>query len=624
MKSPMLLWITLAEESASWCCTSATRDIKYAARRYEHEGLSFLTISLPAFGKDFQKSLDLGHVDRNLFTGFPWQAGLPRFLGGFLDLVFDRASGELKDSPSIDAISCIRQLSLMFQKILIPCTVAREKEAMDKWLLCEQEVRESDSEITPLMWHDFERIGLLLFGSCFSRVEKNLYDGELVPKHGPGATADRLRGNAKFRHQTWPARLESLFPFGDYALPNLKYAEKYTGIDFLEPGAEIPVRVVSVPKTQKTPRIIAIEPTAMQYSQQAIKRSILDSIDKDKTLSVMLGFDDQTPNQRMARSGSLNGSLATLDLSEASDRVSNQHVRHLVKSFPYLRKGLDATRSRKADVNGRVVRLAKYASMGSALCFPLEAMVFLTIVFMGIEQKLNSPLTTKIVKSLRGSVRIFGDDIIVPSDCARPVVEALESFGIRVNRDKSFWNGKFRESCGKEYYDGHDVGIVKFRREFPSSRENAAEVESLVSFRNQLYERGYWRTCDTLDTTIRKVIKYYPVVAPTSSVVGRHSFLGYSSEKTSKDTFSPLVKGWRMHSRSPKDPLDGPEALLKCLLRLEERYGDKPVPVYGYERLPDRPFWAEASSLPTVSDQHLERFGRPQSVTLKLGWYSPF
>jgi len=91
----MLLWKMVAEESATQCCTSATRDIKYVSSRFEHEGFSFLTITLPTFGKDFQKSLDQGYVDRNLYQGFPWQAGLPRFLGGFLDHVFDRASGVL-------------------------------------------------------------------------------------------------------------------------------------------------------------------------------------------------------------------------------------------------------------------------------------------------------------------------------------------------------------------------------------------------------------------------------------------------------------------------------------------------------------------------------------------------
>jgi hypothetical protein len=89
-------------------------DIKTVHRRVEHEGMSFLTISLPNFGKDIEKCLDQGYADRNLFQGFSWQAGLPRFLGGFLDLVFDRGTGLLVDEPDIDAMQAVRQLRLMY------------------------------------------------------------------------------------------------------------------------------------------------------------------------------------------------------------------------------------------------------------------------------------------------------------------------------------------------------------------------------------------------------------------------------------------------------------------------------------------------------------------------------
>jgi hypothetical protein len=114
LKSPTVLWSVLAEELASRCCTSATMDIKTVHDRVAHEGLSYLTISLPSFGNDFQKSLNQGLVSHDSFLGFSRMRGLPRFLGGFLDSVFDRGSGVLLDSPNIDAILAIRQLTLMF------------------------------------------------------------------------------------------------------------------------------------------------------------------------------------------------------------------------------------------------------------------------------------------------------------------------------------------------------------------------------------------------------------------------------------------------------------------------------------------------------------------------------
>jgi hypothetical protein len=536
-----------------------------------------------------------------MFKSFSWHAGLPRFLGGFLERVFDRCTGVLLDDPDIDAILAVRQLTLLFSKVLLPCSDAREKAAMDGYIQCEQEVKEHDQVLSPSDHDDFARMSKLLFSQLFVEMSRKVHYFELVPKHGPGATADKLRGNAKYLQRTWPTRLERFFPCGEFLFPNARYYnEHYDEIHFLEPGAEIPVRVISVPKTQKTPRIIAIEPTAMQYAQQAVLEGFIESIEKDSFLNRMLGFADQVPNQDMARLGSLSGDLATLDLSEASDRVSNQLVRTLMSGFPELHGAVDACRSRKADVPGHgVQRLAKFASMGSALTFPIEAMVFLTCVFLGIERSLNTQFTSKsALKRHASGVRIYGDDIIVPVDCVYDVIDQLERFGARVGSDKSFWIGKFRESCGKEYYDGFDVSIVKVRREFPTSRRHVPEIISLVSLRNQLYKAGYWETVKMLDSKLEKILKYFPWVEESSSVLGRYSFLGFDQEKECEYLHHPLVKGWVVSSDLPSDSLDGSGALLKYFLKR----GDEP----------------------SADERHLERAGRPRAVRIKPRWARPY
>jgi len=397
---------------------------------------------------------------------------------------------------------------------------------------------------------------------------------------------------------------------------------------------EIPVRVITVPKTLKTPRIIGVEPTAMQYSQQALAYSILTALMRVDYLRAMLGFSDQTPNQEMAREGSLYGELATLDLSEASDRVSNQHVRALTSNHVHLHGAVDACRSRKADVDGfGVLRLAKFASMGSALCFPMEAMVFLTMIFLGIEQELNTSLSRRTIKSFIGRVRVYGDDIIVPVEYVHSVIRSLESFGIRVNSGKSFWNGKFRESCGKEYYDGHDVSITRVRQVFPTKRTHATEVISIVSLRNQLYWAGYWQTCRWLDKEIEEVIKYFPVVLPTSPVLGRHSALGYETERMDEHLYSPLVKGYKVRATPPQDILGEEGALLKCLLTMERRERNLPEnfsgePLANAWDLSEKSLHPHVNSnsisqmLPTSGEDHLKYAGRPRVVNIKLGWGS--
>ena len=599
MKSLIVLWKQLAEEFASRCCTSATMDIKTVQDRFKHEGISFLTISLPQFGKDFQKSLDQGVVDRKLFQGFSWQSGLPRFLGGFLDRVFDRGSGVLVHNPDVEAIIAIRQLTLIYSKILLPCTSARVKDTMTGYVDCDEEVKEVDSFLSDSDYSDFERIARLLFGPVFSSLDRMIYDEEVVPKHGPGATAEKLTGNQKFLNRTWTHRLQEVFSAENFLLPNPRFASE-DGVTFLEPGAEQPVRVISVPKTQKAPRIIAIEPSYVQYAQQAILEPLVRLLENDKVLKNFLGFSDQVPNQDMARKGSEGLSLATLDLSDASDRVSNQLVRRLVKPFPHLLAGLEATRSRRADVPGHgVIRLAKFASMGSALCFPVEAMCFLCMVFLGIEQSANTRFTSRSdFLRFRGRVRVYGDDIIIPEDSAESVIQSLESFGTRVGLSKSFWIGRFRESCGKEYWNGHDVSIVKFRRMFPTSLSDGQECISLVSFRNQLYRAGCWETVKYIDSKIWKVFKYFPVVEESSPVLGRTSFLSYQAERMCNSLHRPLVKGYVVRSIIPKNSLSGDGALLK--------------------------FFLKRGGLPSADGRHLERSGRPRAVDIKPRWAPPY
>lgn len=141
MKSPTAFVQCVLNDLGTRCGISTTRDYKTVTSRIESEGLSFLTITLPVFGKGFQKSLDLGRVDSSLFPGFQVRGGLPVFLQGFLRRVFDSKTGLLLDAPCVHSIYAIRQFTLMWQKIELPCSPARDKAAFRKYVECEIEVR---------------------------------------------------------------------------------------------------------------------------------------------------------------------------------------------------------------------------------------------------------------------------------------------------------------------------------------------------------------------------------------------------------------------------------------------------------------------------------------------------
>jgi hypothetical protein len=593
MKSLMLLWRDVAQDLGDRCAASTTRDYQTVTRRIEHEGISFLTITLPDFGRDFDEALDQGKVAHTHFVGFRRKGGLPRFLGGFLELVFDRYTGVLLLEPSAAAVQAIRQMTRLFSKVSLKCSFAREKAAYDDYIRTDAELEEVENAWSETSVSDFKRVARLLFGTTFSRVDKLHAAGGLVPKHGPGATADRRRGNAKYSMSEWTSRLESGgFHSVDFLMPNQKYWHRLTDVQFAEPGNERPSRVVAVPKTLKTPRIIAIEPTCMQYTQQAVAEPLVQSLENDSFSGSFVGFTRQEPNQILARKGSIDGSLATLDLSEASDRVSNQLVKHMFQGFTHLDDAVQSCRSLRADVPGYgYTPLTKFASMGSALCFPIEAMVFATVVFVGIESARERQLTRKDIQSFAGSVRIYGDDIIVPVEYAESVSSALTRYGFKVNVHKSFWTGKFRESCGKEYFDGHDVSIVKARQKLPKNRQDVVELISAVSLRNQLYWAGFDRAVRRLDKRLDGILKYYPSVSRDSSLLGKETASDFDIEGWDSRRQVPTVRGWKVSSKLPLSEISEEFALLKYFLK---------------------------RSVEPYAKKHLERSGRPRAVSIKL------
>jgi hypothetical protein len=231
--------------------------------------------------------------------------------------------------------------------------------------------------------------------------------------------------------------------------------------------------------------------------------------------------------------------------------------------------------------------------MGSALCFPLEAMVFLTIVCIGYADMLNRKLSSKDLEGLLPKVRVYGDDIIIPVEIVPYVVDALVRYGLVVNRKKSFWTGKFRESCGKDYYCGSDVSVTYIRRNLPTQRSNVQEMLSLIALRNRLYANGLWTTARAIDDIWRRLAPL-PVVLPTSPILGRHSFLGFVQERFCPNLHIPLVKGYVVRAISPKYFISGHGALLK--------------------------FFLKRGSDPVFDVKHLERYGRPDTVDIKIRW----
>jgi hypothetical protein len=101
-------------------------------------------------------------------------------------------------------------------------------------------------------------------------------------------------------------------------------------------------------------------------------------------------------------------------------------------------------------LNGLPTRYEKFCSMGNGFCFPLQTLLFASVCFAAGMISSQDPY----------DFRVYGDDIIVRQDRALLVIELLSELGFRLNRDKSFLFGPFRESCGADWYKGQDVRPV--------------------------------------------------------------------------------------------------------------------------------------------------------------------
>lgn len=257
-----------------------------------------------------------------------------------------------------------------------------------------------------------------------------------------------------------------------------------------------------VPKNAKSHRAIRIEPLLNNFIQTGVDAEM-------RRLLSRFGYDltDQGKNSALARVGSRDGSFATLDLSSASDTVSYQVVKALLPTAWF--RLLDDLRS-PGELGGEHYQM--FASMGNGFCFPLETLIFAAACracmrVSGVEDKAHA---------------VYGDDIIIPTQCASLLIALLGFLGFVPNKDKSFVDGPFRESCGADWYLGQDVRPVYL--DYPLTSETSVRI-----FHNATY-RG-----ERQATAFREVREYLRQLYPKAYV---RPFTGY---RCAERTDEPIV-----------------------------------------------------------------------------------
>jgi hypothetical protein len=557
------VWRAALHDAALACnlpIREAERTFVRLSEYVSSRGVGVFTLDLPASDECLIFLLENGysHFQAALLRRKSKLDIRPHFMWELWCLVCDE-KGVLLSDPCPDAIFAIRQLSCLFKKLEIDCSDLRQQQAVGEFYAIENDIwvaneswhqdslvldsRPSLDKLCKLRdqvqgvpkglrdlgrnFTDFARrfdkiAGILVSGlGLFDTMSADSPETGFF-KHGPGAVSNLKGREYKYSFPNWSESLEWEFPF-DWCSGSPLGSEPLT--------RESPKgRLLAVPKTAKGPRLIASEPVEHQWCQQKIATFLACRYDSTR-IGKYVSLRNQSLSQRLVVSASLDQSLSTIDLSSASDRIATWHIEALMACHPQLLHAMHAVRTRYLEdgvTDRALIRLNKFSTMGSALTFPIQSLLFLVIALASCDCD-----DLKGLASLEGKVRVFGDDIIVPSKYHVSLVENLTYLGLKVNTKKSFVSGFFRESCGMDSWRGYDITPAK-----PKTLVSDAvdDLQALMDVTNNLWKKGYWHLSKAIERYLPYQISKGLIVSVSSTVPALMSFAG---TKLSRERWNP-------------------------------------------------------------------------------------
>lgn len=436
-----------------------------------YEGLQWCVENAPKLDREL-----LDHVEHGTDLSEAW----PKWLTPLRDRF-------LKASQPMD-LAALRQLLLFCYKAEHKHTDESEAKAVANWQSTNTDVsrwvRESYSSSRDLI-------------SCVRRHVTSVLGhrgwDKIVPFHGPGAVYESRVPKGKWA--SWYETIEACFPYKDYFDIGNHIIED-VGMPVVR--SEIVARLTPVPKDSRGPRLICVHPAESIWIQQGLRRELEHRITRRRHTRGAwprghVNFDDQTINGNLALSSSSDKRYATIDLKEASDRLSDILVQDL---FGRHYRAFGCCRAQYVDIAGVRTPIHAYAPMGNATTFPVQSLVFWAVCVSALEAVgFHQP----------SDCYVFGDDIIVPSECYHDVVSWLTAFGLVVNQGKSYVNSNFRESCGVDAFSGVDITPVRWKTTYGAS--GPAGLLSVSDLAQRLRQKGYWEASTTLYGFISKVLR---------------------------------------------------------------------------------------------------------------------
>ncbi len=503
------------------------RDYKRLSLLSQSRGLGVLCLDLPVLADHLMEGLRTGRLPSsgNPFGWVSKKVRVPRLFSGLWLRIFDKQSC-LKPNADVDAVMFLYQLAVIAKRLRHECSPRRKYDAMKGYIDVEAQIRspsldwqgdrfiESESRLdsfslaeakeglTPLpLLSEITNPNVGRISYLLTRAQQvaDLIVGDMLPfdpviwsdllteyegrsgfRHGTGAVAERIGADGKSAFKSWPRKLDAVFPYQVFG----KCPNDTTDVPF----AESPSQLHMVPKTLKGPRIIAAEPVAHQWCQGIV----LNFMEFEFTRLFDGDFIDlraQHKSGDLVLQASRDGSLATVDLSDASDRLSCWVVERVFRRNPALLRAFHAARTRYVRLYAKrneFLSFKKFASQGTGVTFPVQSLVFLCCA---IAASSRGRITWNNIRKLRRTVRVYGDDIIIPTHGYVGLRMLLETLGLKVNDRKSFASGEFRESCGTDGFRGYNITPCKPQVFSP---DTPSDIIAIVEESNNLYKKGFW------------------------------------------------------------------------------------------------------------------------------------
>jgi len=313
---------------------------------------------------------------------------------------------------------------------------------------------------------------------------------------GPGVNAqfefDYTRTGPEYKFASKPTLTPMIIPIASTVVASAPLWDQMINLVHgtqsrfrLVPGNEF----FTVPKKFEVKRGACKEPMLNLWLQMGVESILLDRLLESDGVNLRTSA---MFNQALAAVAAATGLFCTVDLRSASNNVCRAPVRSVISAdwnallvslaSEYGLLPEDLRRKMSDKTIPEQIKYEMLSSMGCGFTFLVETLLFraiVTSVVPGVWShcKTGSKLTWP-------HVAVFGDDLVFPTAYYHQVAELLSLFGFTINEDKTFHEGPFRESCGKDYH-----GVDMVRPLYISKRLDNGEA--VVSLANKVLRHAF-------------------------------------------------------------------------------------------------------------------------------------